>query len=184
MQHGIVPLLCGLLMLAGCAVQDGQSQYSYKDVGQSTLTDFATVIAVREVGITGENTGAGALVGAGVGAGAGSYAGSGSGDAWAIAGGALAGAVIGSMAEQAAANRKGYEYVLTKENGQTITIVQNQNPEDRILQPGERVMVQTSGSYQRVLPASHLPEQIKRPKGIKVVDEPAAKTPAPATKKP
>jgi len=170
MQRKSVLVLCVFAALSACAKQDGQNQYSHKDVGQSTLTDFATVISVREVGITGENTGAGGLVGAGVGAGAGSYIGSGSGDAWAIAGGALAGAVIGAMAEQAAADRTGYEYVLTKENGQTVTIVQNQNKGDRLLQAGERVMVQTSGSYQRVLPASNLPTEIPRPKGIKVTD--------------
>ncbi len=31
-------------------------------------------------------------------------------------------------------------------------------------------MIQTSGSYQRVLPAEHLPTEIKRPQGIKLVD--------------
>ncbi len=170
MQSRTALVLCVLLATVACAKQDGQNQYSYKDVGQSSLTDFATVISVREVGITGQNSGAGGLVGAGVGAGAGSYVGSGSGDVWAIAGGALAGAIIGSVAEQAAADKKGYEYVLTKESGQTVTIVQNQNKEDRMLQPGERVMLQSSGSYQRVLPAAALPTQIKRPEGIKVVD--------------
>jgi outer membrane lipoprotein SlyB len=158
------------LLLVGCAKQDGQNQYNYKDVGQSTLVEFGTIVNVREVGITGQNSGAGALVGAGVGAGAASYAGSGSGTAWAVAGGALAGAVIGAAAEQAAADGKGMEYTITKENGQTVTIVQNLNKEDKILQTGQRVMVQTSGSYQRVLPADTLPEQIKRPKGIKVID--------------
>ena len=33
-------------------------------------------------------------------------------------------------------------------------------------QPGDRVMVQASGLYQRVLPASNLPTEIDRPKGI------------------
>lgn len=163
-----------LLMLAGsltaCARHEGQSQYRYSEVGQSTLVEFGTVVTVREVGITGRNSGAGALVGAGVGAGAGSYAGNGSGNTWAIAGGALAGAIAGAAAEQAAADRKGIEYVITTEHGKTMTIVQDVNPEDKVVQPGGRVMVQTSGSYQRVLPADSLPEQIKRPKGIKVVD--------------
>lgn len=159
-----------VLLLCGCAKQDGLSQYNYNDVGQSTLVEFGTIVNAREVGITGQNSGAGALVGAGVGAGAGSYAGGGSGTAWAMVGGALAGAAIGAIAEQSAADSKGMEYTVTKENGQTITVVQNMNKEDRILQSGERVMVQISGSYQRVLPANNLPEQIKRPKGIKVVD--------------
>ncbi len=170
MKNAVIFALIAIVGLSGCAKQDGQNQYSYKDVGQSTLVEFGTIVNVREVGITGQNSGAGALVGAGVGAGAGSYVGNGSGTAWAVAGGALAGAVIGAAAEQAAADKKGVEYTVTKENGQTVTIVQNMNKEDRVLATGERVMVQTSGSYQRVLSATTLPEQIKRPKGIKVVD--------------
>ena len=132
--------------------------------------EFGTVIATREVGITGQNTGVGALAGAGVGAGGASYIGTGSGNAWALAGGAVAGAVVGTVAEQAAANRKGTEYIITKENGKTITLVQEINPEDPIFTKGTRVMVQSSGSYQRVLPADDMPTQIKRPQGIKVVD--------------
>lgn len=51
-----------------------------------------------------------------------------------------------------------------------MTIVQNMNKGDILLNPGQRVMVQTSGSYQRVLPADNLPTEIKRPQGIRVVD--------------
>lgn len=170
MRSSIIILLATTAILAGCAKQPGQNQYGYQDVGQTALVEFGTVVNAREVGITGRNTGAGALLGAGAGAGAGAYVGNGSGNAWAIAGGAIAGAVAGAAIEQAAADCTGIEYTITKENGQTVTIVQNQNKEDRVFQAGERVMVQTSGSYQRVLPAEHLPEQIKRPKGIKVVD--------------
>src|SRR5437588_6734242 len=130
MKRSIVLLITVAVILAACAKQDGENQYSYKDVGQSTLVEFGTIVHVREVGITGQNSGAGALVGAGAGAGAGSYVGNGSGTAWAVAGGALAGAVIGAAAEQAAADRKGIEYTVTKENGQTVTIVQNLNKED------------------------------------------------------
>ena len=44
------------------------------------------------------------------------------------------------------------------------------SPKKRLLAPGERVMVQNSGGYQRVLPASGLPTAVKRPQGIKVID--------------
>lgn len=157
-------------LLAACTEPLGQNQYSYKEVGQSVIVEFATVVAVKEVGITGRNTGAGALAGAAAGAGAGSYAGNGSGEAWAMAGGALVGAVAGAALEQEMANSKGYEYVVITEEGKTKTIVQNQTEKDQVFKKGERVMVQTKGTYQRVLSASDLPEQIKRPKGIKVVD--------------
>lgn len=169
-KSGIFLSVVGCLMLAACAKPQGMSQYKYDEVGRSTIVEFATVISSRNVGITGRNTGAGALVGATVGAGAGSYVGDGSGQIWATGAGLLAGAVVGAAAEQAAADSTGVEYVVTTENGRTMTIVQNMNPEDRMLATGSRVMVQTSGSYQRVLPADALPESIKRPKGIKVTD--------------
>ena len=51
-----------------------------------------------------------------------------------------------------------------------MTVAQNQNKGDRVLQKGERVIIQTSGSYQRVLPAEHLPTEIKKPKGIKMAE--------------
>jgi outer membrane lipoprotein SlyB len=163
-------LVVPLFALAACAKPQGMSQYKYDEVGRSVVVDFGTVITAREVGITGKNTGAGALTGAAVGAGAGSYVGSGSGSAWAVGGGLLAGAIVGAAAEQAIADSVGIEYVVTTEKGTTMTVVQNMNKEDTVIPAGSRVMVQTSGSYQRVLPADNLPTEIKRPKGIKVVD--------------
>lgn len=158
------------VFIASCAPKPSQNQYNYNEIGQSTLVDFGTVIAAREIGITGQNSSGGGLVGAGVGAGAASHVGSGEGQIWAVAAGALVGAVAGSAAEQAAANSVGIEYVITTEKGQTMTIAQNQAKGEPMIAPGSRVMVQTQGSYQRVLPADTLPEQIKRPKGIKVID--------------
>ena len=165
-------ILLGCLALAslsGCT-KPGQNQYGYKDVGQSTLVEFGTVLASRPVEITGENTGVGALVGAGTGAGAGSYLGGGTGNVWAIAGGALIGAAAGAFAEQGISDGPGIEYTIIKENGQTVTIVQNKKDGDIMFPAGSRVIVQVSGSYQRVLPADNLPEYVNRPKGIKVVD--------------
>lgn len=158
-----------LITLGGCA-NPGQHEYSHKDVGKSTLVEFGTVIASREVHITGENTGAGALLGAGVGGGAGSYIGGGTGNIWAIAGGALLGGIAGAVTEQNISNRNGIEYTITKENGQTLTIVQNKEENEVLLPVGSRVIVQTSGTYQRVLPATNLPTQIQRPQGVKVVN--------------
>ena len=134
------------------------------------MVEFATVITSREVGITGRNSGAGLLLGGAAGAAGASYVGNGDGQAWAMAGGALVGAVAGAAAEQSLANKIGIEYVVTTEKGKTKTIVQNKEEGDVILRPGDRVMVQTSGSYQRVLPAGNLPTTIKRPKNIQVTD--------------
>ena len=59
---------------------------------------------------------------------------------------------------------------IVTEKGETLTIAQYFKKDEPIIEVGQRVMVQTSGSYQRVLPAEHLPTEIKRPKGIKVID--------------
>lgn len=158
------------VLLFACNADPSQNRYNYNEVGQSVIVEFATVVAVKPVDITGRNTGAGALAGAAVGAGAGSYAGNGSGQGWAVAGGAVAGAIAGAVVEQQAANRKGYEYVVVTEHKQTKTIVQYQNEGDVVFKQGDRVMVQTKGTYQRVLPTDNLPDTIKRPKGINIVD--------------
>ena len=168
MKH-IIALFAAVTLLASCA-HPGQSRYSYQDVGKKATVSFGTVITLREVEITGKNTGAGSLIGAGAGAGAGSYIGNGSGNIWAVAGAALAGAIVGGIAEQAMSDRNGIEYVITLENGETVTIVQNINPDDKPINEGDRVMVQGNGTYQRVLLADKLPTRIKKPKRIKVED--------------
>ena len=162
-------LLGAMLVLAGCATQ-GQSRYSHQDVGRATVVEFGTVVASRPVDIKGQNTGAGGLVGATAGGLALSNVGQGTGNLAAVLGGALVGGVLGAVAEQAVSDRVGIEYTITLANGKTITMAQEQAQEDRVFAPGERVMVQTSGTYQRVLAADHLPNQIARPQGIKVVD--------------
>lgn len=167
-SFGVV-LLAAAAALSGCATQ-GQNRYSYQDVGRATAVEFGTIIASRPVDIKGQNTGVGGAVGAAAGGLALSNVGRGSGNLAAILGGALVGAAAGAIAEQAMSDRVGIEYVVTLANGKTITIVQEQAQGDKVFGPGERVMVQTSGTYQRVLPAEHLPTAVNRPKDIKVVD--------------
>ncbi len=179
-MHRALALFCTLAMLAACAERNSQNQYSYNEVGIAKTLQFGSIIAAREVGITGENSGTGTLIGGATGAGAASYAGKGSGKAWAMAAGALAGAVAGHYAEQEMNDRTGVEYTVMTEKGETKTIVQELKSDERVLLVGERVVIATcSGKsemarcydgYQRVLPASQLPTQMQRPQGIKVVD--------------
>jgi len=156
MKFERIVLWVTILSLLGCAFKDGQDQYNFNDVGQSTIVEFGTVIAVRKVKITGRNTGAGGLLGGSAGMIAGGN------DSTAALVGAVVGAVAGFTAEQAIANNeKGIEYTLTKADGRTIMLVQNLKEEDVIFSIGQRVMIQTSGSYQRVLSVAHLPKAIK-----------------------
>jgi outer membrane lipoprotein SlyB len=158
-----------LALVSGC-VNQGQSRYMEAEVGKASLVEFGTVVASRQVEIKGQQSGAGAAVGGAAGGIAMAGVGSGSGNAAAILGGVVVGAVAGAMAEQAMKDRYGVEYVITLQNGKTITIVQEQIKGDVIFRAGDRVMVQASGTFQRVLPADSLPTEINRPKGIQVKD--------------
>ncbi|HZH28882.1 MAG TPA: hypothetical protein VEY95_17040 [Azospirillaceae bacterium] len=158
-----------VLAVTGCQ-RPGQNAYSAREMGRGALVNFGTVVAVREVAVIGENTGTGAGIGAVTGGIAGSRFGSGGGNVAATLGGMLAGAIVGAVAEQAMSDRTGLEYTVTLENGATMTVLQERNEGDRMLPPGSRVMVQVAGGHQRVLPADHLPTEIQRPQGIRVLN--------------
>jgi outer membrane lipoprotein SlyB len=154
--------------LAGCA-HPGQNTYGFNEVGQVTSVEFGRVVDIQPIDIKGPNTGTGATVGALAGAGVGSQIGQGNGSIAAAIGGLVIGAVAGAVAEQSMQDSKGLLYTITLRSGKTITVTQYQNKTDPVIKVGQRVMVQTSGQFQRVMPASHLPEKIKKPKDIQVV---------------
>ena len=163
---GIMP---AVFLLSACSTP-GQNVYDFREAGQSVLVEFGTVVDKSPIKIKGPNSGVGAGVGAVAGAGAGSQIGSGDGAIAGAVGGLIVGAVAGAIAEQAIQDKTGFVYTVTTEHGKTITVPQYYHKDEPVIKTGDRVMVQTSGSYQRVLPANHLPTQIRRPKGIKVVD--------------
>lgn len=162
-------LLLLAVTITACA-SASQNTYDAAEVGKAKPVTFATVLGSRVVNIKGENSGLGLLGGGAAGAGVGSEFGTGTGNAWATAAGAVAGAAAGYLAEQEINNRDGVEYTLTLETGETLNIVQELKEGEPVFPNGARVMVQDYGKYQRVLAADHLPEAIKRPKGVKVID--------------
>ena len=166
----VLMLIALISLCAACAPRNSLNQYSEGDVGISTWVEFGTVVHVRKVRIKGEQSGTGGTIGGISGAAIGSSIGSGKGNVGAMLGGAALGVAAGMVAEGLVKDRDGYEYTVTKENGATITLAQNLNEGEQVLTVGQRVMVQSSGSYQRAIPAEALPTSIKRPKGIKVVD--------------
>lgn len=162
-------LIATSFLLTACATPS-QNVYDFKEAGQATIVQFGTVLKVRNIEIKGENTGVGALAGGVAGAGAGSAIGSGDGQAFAMIGGALVGAVAGGLAEQAIQDQRGIEYTIVTENKKIITIPQYIKKDEPVYKKGSTVMVQTSGSYQRVLDGGDMPETVKRPKGPKIID--------------
>jgi outer membrane lipoprotein SlyB len=161
--------LTSILLLTACETPS-QNVYDYREAGRSVIVEFGTVVDVRPIKIKGQNTGVGAGAGAIAGGVAGANIGQGDGQIAGMAAGILVGAVAGAVAEQTIQDSEGREMTIVTEKGKTLTIAQYFKKNEPIIQKGERVMVQTSGSYQRVLPAEHLPAEVKRPKGIKVID--------------
>lgn len=162
-------LIATSFLLTACATPS-QNVYDFKEAGQSTIVQFGTVLKVRDIEIKGENSGVGALAGGVAGAGAGSAVGNGDGQAIAVVGGAIIGAVAGGFAEQAIQDKRGVEYTIVTENKKIITIPQYIKKDEPIFKKGSTVMVQTSGSYQRVLDGGDMPETVKRPRGPKIVE--------------
>jgi outer membrane lipoprotein SlyB len=165
MKKLVVAAVAAVLMLSGCAHPD-QNTYNAKDVGQPTTVEFGTVLQSRKIDIIGENTGVGAGVGA-AGGGLLGAAGSGGSVGWTL-GSALLGGVAGAVGEQAMNDRTGVEYTITLKNKKTIVVAQNQGKNDQIFGSGAHVMVQTRGSYQRVLSAENLPDVIEKPKSVHI----------------
>ena len=158
------------ILLIGCDYAT-QTRYGYSEVGQVQVVQFGTVIAIRDIEIMGESSVGGAIAGGAAGAAAGGNIGGGTGTAVAVVAGAVVGASAGAALERAIRKRGGVEYTVVLENGKTITVAQNVSEKDVIHKNNDRVIVQINGQYQRVLPANSLPEEMKKPKGIKFTDE-------------
>jgi outer membrane lipoprotein SlyB len=150
----ITACLLSASLLTACAKPPSQGQYGFQDVGQNAIIMFGRVVSEREVGITGQNTGGGAAAGAIAGGLGGSAIGQGNGSLVGLLAGAVIGGIAGHMTEQALADRQGIEYIITyAKTGMTSSVVQNIAKTDEPIAVGECVMVQFSGTYQRVLPA-------------------------------
>lgn len=107
---------------------------------------MGTVETVREVKIEGTKTPIGSIAGGAVGGLAGHGVGGGSGAKIAAVVGAVAGGVAGSAAEELATRKAGIEITVTLDNGNTISVVQEQSGE--YFAPGDRVRVlNLDGAY-------------------------------------
>ena len=169
MEKSLLLILLSFSALTACVGQS-QNEYTFSEVGQSTLVEFGTVLRSRPIMIDKDASGVGAVMGGVAGAGAGSAVGGGHGRVYTGIAGGVAGAVIGNAAEHALGKENGIEYTIATEKGKVYTIAQVVKKDDMVFAPNTRVMVQTSGSYQRVLSADGIPTAIQRPKGVEMTD--------------
>ena len=161
---------------------DAQNLYSRSDVGKSVKIVFGKILSKRRVQIKPDDANATSGLGAGAGLAAGGIGGStignGGGSAAAAIGGAVLGAIIGNTVEKNINThlyKDGFEYIIARDDGATVSVVQNVEKDDAPLEVGERVMVQIKGisgkgTYMRILPAGDIPAP-KHPKKYKDVDD-------------
>jgi len=155
-----------LALVTGCGKDKGQNEYGTDEVGKAVTLEYAVVLAVKAVAITGDPSNpktASVPLAGGMG---GSYIGSEIGNLWGTGQGAV---------EQAAAEKKGYEYIIVTENNSTKTVVQYLNPYDVVFEQGDLVLLQNAGNFHRLISTANLPGKIKNPHRKKIEELTAEK---------
>jgi len=141
-----------LLFLTACSTSDSDT-YNAGDVGAVIDTSEATILSSRVVNIDGgDNSKVGAVAGGAVGGTAGYVvAGNNSARGLGVVLGTVIGAAAGYLAEDAAREREGIEYIVRMNDGRVVTLVQNRAEAEEPIANGTPVLVQYGQDYTRVI---------------------------------
>jgi outer membrane lipoprotein SlyB len=141
-------LLSSLIMLAACAGPNpyGHStdRYSQGEANQSMQVRYGTIVDLQPVSLNSENNTVGTVAGGLLGGIAGSGVGRGKGRAAATVAGAVLGGYLGNKA-QGAMGANGVQITLQMRNGETMSVVQEVNP-NVLFRRGDEVQV-LGGQY-------------------------------------
>lgn len=133
--------------VAGCADNYANTTYTNYDLGVQGAAQMGRIIQMTPVQTTGSNS-----VGTASGVVAGAAAGSMIGGNTAVniiggVGGALLGGMIGSAAESSLTKTQAYEFIIQKENGSYVSILQTN---ELALRPGDNVWITTANGVTRI----------------------------------
>ena len=157
-------LMLGLSNCASITASDGL--YRTSEVGQSKKLLRCRVLASRKITIRSDEAGGkGEVVGFVTGMAAVDTLSPVVNPLVSIAGG-LAGGIVGRIGGDKLHNLPGVEYTVILEDGEERTLVQNLLKGEKMLPARTSCRLQVSGSYNRVLPAGHLPGAVKRPRKV------------------
>jgi len=148
-MKNILIIITTLLLLAGCQSELKGDTYSRDEVRKIQQVEYATIESTRFVIIEGTKTPFGTIIGTVIGGIAGSAVGSGKGSEIAAVLGGAAGAVAGSVAEEQVTKRQGVEITAQYDDGRTIAIVQEADPNEPF-SVGDKVRLIHSKSVARV----------------------------------
>ena len=137
--------------LAACSGGPSKDVYRGSEVGQIQEVMEGRVVESRFIDIEARDSGTGSTIGSLAG-GLGTLlsVGGGFGLAAFLLGSAV-GAVVGYVVEDTATDNSGIEYILTLDDGRTVTVVQNRGDEEEPLPPGAEIFLQFGGNYTRVV---------------------------------
>ena len=135
------------LALVGCGIGDTNTTYERTDIGQMGVVSMGQIIQMSPIKTAGTN-GVGTLSGGIAGAAAGSMIGGNTAiNIIGGVGGAVLGGVLGAKAEEALTKDTAMEFIVRKENGQLITVVQTNELGLRV---GDQVLLSTVSGTTRI----------------------------------
>lgn len=142
---GLTLLICGAL--AACGIGDTNTTYDRHEIGEQARVELGRILQISPIKTSGTNT-IGTLTGAGAGAAAGSMIGGNTAvNIIGGVGGALIGGMIGSAAEKNLTSDTAYEFLIQKQNGSLISVVQSN---ELGLRAGENVLLSTLNGTTRI----------------------------------
>ena len=164
-----VVFISTLIIMIGCSSDKaGQNLYLSSEVGKTKRIVPCTVISTRDVMIRESNSGdKGEIIGFIVGAVA--TADNSEIPLFRYLGG-LFGAAVGRGVSDKLHERPGVEYTVLLVSGEERQLIQDINKNETLLIQGETCRMQTTGRLNRILPAAHYPDNVKRPMKTQFTD--------------
>ena len=150
MKKQLLTISAAALLLSACAANINSDHYNTSATGAVGQVMGCTVVNVRHVNVSSDDSSAGAVLGAIGGGVAGSTIGHGRGSVLGALGGAALGGVAGNMAQKGLTSQTGVEYIVRLDNGTMRTITQGT---DVYMQPGQRCYL-LYGDQSRIIPAN------------------------------
>lgn len=143
----IIFLILFTLGLSACADNNANTTYSNYDLGGQGSVELGRIVQMTPIETSG-STGVGTLAGAGVGAAAGSMLGGNTAvNIIGGIGGAVLGGIAGSAAESAITSTKAFEFIIQKQNGSYVSVVQTN---ELGLRPGDNVWISRINGTTRI----------------------------------
>jgi len=135
-------------LLGACGPSNTGTTVSPGEMQRAGTIGGGRIIGVQDVGVAGTTSGIGTIGGGVAGAVVGSSVAHGRMGVLAGVAGAIGGALLGNAIERSATSGSGTQFVVQRDDGQTMTVVQTN---EQNLQTGDRVVIVDQGGKTRLM---------------------------------